>query len=273
MKRQIFIGDVQGCCAALERLLDKLKFDPAGDRLRFAGDLVNRGGQSLEVLRLVHSLGNSAMTVLGNHDLHLLAYAQDFPRVSKKNREFNAILEAPDGQKLVCWLQSQPLLWKSTRRKLALVHAGVDPRWGPKEARARARQIEHALSDLPAQFFTHMYGDRPRRWKPSQPYHGQLRAITNVLTRMRFCDKHGRLELEAKGDPGEAPEGFRPWFEYLHPDWSGWTLVFGHWSMLGCFESESVVGLDSGCVWGGSLTALVVGEDCRRMVSINCASQ
>ena len=270
MKRQIFIGDVQGCCSALKRLLDKLNFDPAGDRLRFCGDLVNRGGQSLEALRLVRSLGKSAMTVLGNHDLHLLAYAQHFPRVDKNNREFNAILEAPDGQDLIEWLQSQPLMWKSSKRKLALVHAGVDPRWGPKEARARAREVEHALGELPAQYFAHMYGDRPRRWKPSQPHHSRLRAITNVLTRMRFCDKHGRLELEAKGDPNHAPKGFRPWFEYLHPEWSGWTLVFGHWSMLGPYENDNVVCLDSGCVWGNSLTALVMDGKQRRLVAVGC---
>jgi len=270
MKRQIFIGDVQGCHGALGRLLDKLKFDPAADKLRFVGDLVNRGGESLEVLRLVRSLGKAAMTVLGNHDLHMLAYAWELPRTDKKNREFNAILEAPDGPELIAWLQAQPLMWKSSRRKLALVHAGVDPRWGPEAARARAREIEQALCDFPVKYFTHMYGDRPRRWKPTQPHLSRLRAITNVMTRMRLCDAHGRLELQAKGDPEHAPKGFRPWFEHLHPDWSGWTLVFGHWSMLGLYQGESVIGLDSGCVWGGRLTALVVDSDKHRLVSIDC---
>jgi bis(5'-nucleosyl)-tetraphosphatase (symmetrical) len=270
MKRQIFIGDVQGCCSPLERLLDKRKFDPVADRLRFAGDLVNRGGESLATLRLAYSLKEAAMTVLGNHDLHLLAYARHYPQVSKSNPEFERILEAPDGESLLAWLKTQPLMWKSRKRRLALVHAGIDPRWGPKSARARAREVELALSRHPGDYFAHMYGDRPRRWKPHQPHHSRMRAITNVLTRMRFCDAEGRLELEARGSMKSIPRGFRPWFEHLNPKWSGWHIVFGHWSMLGLFESPAVTCLDSGCVWGGRLSALVVDDDQRRIESVNC---
>ncbi len=275
MKRQIFIGDVQGCVSALERLLTKLDFDPAADRLRFAGDLVNRGGKSLQSLRLVHSLGKSAMTVLGNHDLHLLAYSRHYPHVRKRNKEFERILEASDGPMLLDWLRAQPLFWKNDKKRLALVHAGVDPRWGPAQAQEHANDVERALSKSANRFFSHMYGDRPRRWKPTQSSQASLRCITNVMTRMRFCDHEGRLDFGSKGNLKQVPKGFRPWFDYLHPDWAGWTLVFGHWSMLGVFQNDRVVGLDSGCVWGGALTALVIHPDqdpsARSLVSVDCS--
>jgi len=268
-KRQIFIGDVQGCHDALARLLDKLKFDPASDRLRFAGDLVNRGGQSLETLRLVRSCGKAAMTVLGNHDLHLLAYAHGHaPRRFQRNAEFEAILEAPDGLELLDWLRLQPMYWQSARQRLALIHAGTDPRWGPKKTAARAAELELALAHDPDNFFRHMYGDRPRRWRPGQPHYKRLRAITNVFTRMRFCDPNGRLDLNAKSNPRLAPKGMRPWFEHLNPDWNGWLLIFGHWAMLGLTQTERVICVDSGCVWGGRLTALVVEEGKRSLVSV-----
>lgn len=270
MKRQIFIGDVQGHCQALERLLDKLNFDPATDRLRLAGDLVNRGGQSLETLRLVHALGKSAMTVLGNHDLHLLAYASGVRKGKRDNPEFDAILDAADGPELLNWLRAQPLMWKSRKRRLAVVHAGVDPRWGPKASRLRARELEHALATEPDEYFAHMYGNRPRRWRSKQPHYMRLRAITNVFTRLRFCDGDGRLDLAYNGSPAHAPGGMRPWFEFLHPEWQGWTIIFGHWSLLGYYRDDQVICLDSGCVWGGELTALVVDGEQRRRVAIDC---
>jgi len=275
MKRQIFIGDVQGCVEPLKRLLDKLNFDPSSDRLRFAGDLVNRGGQSLETLRLVYSLRKSTMTVLGNHDLHLLAFAQTYPKVRKRNREFEQILAASDGGELMTWLRAQPMFWKSDKKRLAMVHAGVDPRWGPLQAEARSAQVERALSKFPDQYFAHMYGDRPERWKPGQPTKASLRSITNVLTRMRFCNRKGRLNFDSKGSPEQMPKGFRPWFDFLHPDWKDWTLIFGHWSTLGVFQNDRVVGLDSGCVWGGALTALVIYPDqdasARSLIAVDCS--
>ncbi len=269
--RRIFIGDVQGCCNQLERLLDKLAFDPAGDYLHLVGDLVNRGGQSLETLRLLHKLGDSAVCVLGNHDLHLLAYASAHPRVRKKKPEFEAIINAPDGQTLLTWLRHRPLMWASRDERLAMVHAGVDPRWGPKQARARASELELTLTGGDhAAFFRHMYGDTPRRWKPRQPHWKRMRAITNVFTRMRFCDAKGRLEFESKGAPGTAPKGFKPWFEFLHQGWRDWTLVFGHWSMLGLYRGDNVVAIDTGCVWGRKLTAFVVDGQHREFVQIKC---
>lgn len=270
MKRQIFVGDVQGHCEALERLLDKVRFDPAADRLRLAGDLVNRGGQSLETLRLIRSLGKSAMSVLGNHDLHLLAYASGVRKGKRDNPEFETILEASDGRDLLDWLRAQPLMWKSGKRRLAMVHAGLDPRWGPEVARERARELEHALASEPDEFFSHMYGNRPRRWRARQPHYMRLRAITNVFTRLRFCDREGRLDLDYKGSPKHAPKGVRPWFDFIHSDWQGWTVVFGHWSLLGAFSNDQVMCLDSGCVWGGELTALVVDGDERRLVAVDC---
>ncbi len=274
LKRQIFIGDVQGCAGPLKHLLEGLNFDPTADSVRFAGDLVNRGGKSLKTLRFVRELGDSAMTVLGNHDLHLLAYAHRVRRAGRRNCEFDEIINAPDGAELLDWLIGQPLMWKSSSRQLAMVHAGVDPRWGPKRARKRAAEVEHALANDPETFFNHMYGDRPRRWRPRQPHHSRMRTITNVFTRMRFCDAEGRLELLAKGVPGKPPKGFRPWFEHLHPDWKGWTLVFGHWSMLGLHRSGGVLCLDSGCVWGNDLSALVIEPDGhQRLAALGCSNK
>jgi len=270
VSRDIFIGDLQGCRAPFEQLLDRLKFDPAADRLLLAGDLVNRGGASLDTLRLVHALRESTVTVLGNHDLHLLAFAHG--RQAKANAEFEAILDAPDGPDMIEWLLQQPLLWLDQERRLALVHAGVDPRWGPRMALGCAREIERALADDPGVFFEHMYGNQPDGWHPELSGHDRLRTITNVLTRMRFCTADGRLDLVAKGGPERAPAGFAPWYENLNPGWSGWTLIFGHWSQLGRFDNGRVVCLDSGCVWGGALTALVVERESRRFEAVDCAA-
>jgi len=268
MGRRIFIGDLQGCCTPLERLLDKLYFDPASDNLYFAGDLVNRGGQSLASLRLVHSLRDVSVTVLGNHDLHLLAYARG--RLKKPNKEFDAILAHEDGDNLLDWLRHRPLLWLDESEGLGMVHAGVDPRWDPTLARRCAGEVEQALANSPKAFFANMYGDEPDRWRSDLPEAERLRTITNVLTRMRFCSADGRLDLATKGGAGNAPPGFAPWFKYLHADWRDWTLVFGHWSQLGLHQADGVVCLDTGCVWGSSLTALVVEGEERRIVAVDC---
>lgn len=259
MKRQILVGDIHGCADALKRLLDEVGFDPAQDRLRCVGDLVNRGGQSLEVLRFLHKQGESVESVLGNHDLHLLAYAHVGKK--KKNEEFNAILKADDGPELLDWLRHRPLFWKNRDHRLAMVHAGIDPRWGVEAAEARAAELSHALVTEPEAFFGHMYGNRPKRWRPSQPHFKRLRAITNVFTRMRFCDAKGRLNLTAKGNAKHPPPGFKPWWVHRQAEWKDWTLVFGHWSMLGLMVKKSVVCLDSGCAWGGALSALISDPD------------
>lgn len=270
MKRQIVIGDVHGCMDALERLLDKVGFDPNADRLRFVGDLVNRGGQSVEVLRFVSGLGESAESVLGNHDLALLRYAHQKPRQRRKNPEFDSVLKAEDGQFLLDWLRTRPLFWNNNTHRLAVVHAGIDPRWDVAMTKARADELAHALITEPGMFFEHMFGNSPRRWRPHQPHFKRLRAMTNVFTRMRFCDASGRLEFDAKGDPNKPPKGFLPWWVHRHPEWKDWTVVFGHWSVLGLMEKKRVVCLDSGCAWGGSLSALISDPDNkqRRIVSV-----
>ena len=257
MKRQIVIGDVHGCMDVLNRLLDEVRFDPTLDRLRFVGDLVNRGGQSLEVLRFVAGLGSAAQVVLGNHDLALLRYAYQKPRRRRKNPEFNAILKADDGDALLTWLRQRPLFWKNDNHRLAVVHAGIDPRWDVVATEARAQELSHSLNAEPEAFFSHMFGNRPKRWRPHQPHFKRLRAITNVFTRMRFCDANGRLEFQSKGNSEHPPKGFAPWWVHRHPEWRDWTVVFGHWSTLGLMVKKRVVCLDSGCAWGGALSALI----------------
>lgn len=269
--REIFIGDVQGCRQALERLLERVKFDPAADRLRFVGDLVNRGGESLGALRLAWELRDSGLSVLGNHDLHLLAYACKQSLVKRPNPEFEEILAHREGAVMLEWLRRQPVMWCDAPRKLVMVHAGLDPRWNPEIAGHCARELENVLSGPEyIHYFENMYGNRPDRWMPGQPRWERLRAITNVFTRMRFADTKGRLQLTAKGGPDTAPAGFQPWYELLHPAWSGWTIIFGHWSALGLFDNGQVIGLDSACVWGGSLSALVVSDGGREIVQVHC---
>lgn len=269
VQRLIFVGDVHGCHSQLERLLDKVRFDAAADRLLLVGDLVNRGPDSLAVLRLVKSLGEAAEAVLGNHDLHLLAYAHGQPKRPRRQPDFDRIIEAEDGATLLEWLRHRPLIWMDDVRRLAMVHAGIDPRWRPSTVMAHAAEVEHALRHDAVAYFSHMYGNRPRRWRPSQPHFKRLRAITNVLTRMRWCDAKGRLDLEGERVSNKKKVGFRPWFEYRHADWKAWTVVFGHWSMLGLVQRRTVVGLDTGCVWGGALTAMIDhGEGEREWVSV-----
>jgi len=261
MKRQIFVGDVHGCMDTLTQLLDTLHFDPRNDRLRFVGDLVNRGGQSLAVLRYVVDLGKAGDCVLGNHDLALLRYAHQKPSQRKKNDEFEAVLAAKDATTLLDWLRHRPLFWSNQRHRLAMVHAGIDPRWGVAATAERADELSHALIHEPAAFFEHMYGNSPKRWRAHQPHFKRLRAITNVFTRMRFCAPDGRLDFQSKGNPKKPPKGFSPWWVHRHADWKDWLIVFGHWSTLGLMVKKRVVCLDSGCAWGGELSALVFDPD------------
>jgi len=271
--RDIYIGDLQGCWKPFARLLDRLRFDPAADRLCMAGDLVNRGGKSLKVLREMVALGDPHFTVLGNHDLHLLAYAHRWPNVGKRNREFDRIMEHAEADAIIAWLRRQPLLWLNERDRIGLVHAGIDPRWDRARARNSAAEVEKALrGDRFGKFIDNMYGNRPARWDPGQKRFTRLRTTTNVLTRMRFVRADGRLDFESSGDMRKPPKGYRPWFELLHDDWKTWSIVFGHWSLLGYHEYRGgqAVCLDSGCVWGGCLTALVVEGGRRRIVQQTC---
>jgi len=272
-RRDIYIGDLQGCWKPFAQLLDKLRFDPSADRLCMAGDLVNRGGKSLKVLRNMVQLGSPHFTVLGNHDLHLLAYAHAHPRVHKTNPEFERVLEHADGDRILEWLRNQPLLWLNEADRIALVHAGIDPRWDPARARASAREVEQALRGKKfGKFIDNMYGNDPDYWGPRQKRFIRLRTTTNVLTRMRFARPDGRLEFKSSGDMNQPPKGYRPWFELLDDSWKKWSIVFGHWSMLGHHDhgNGQAICLDSGCVWGGSLTALVVDDGQRSVVRVDC---
>ncbi len=251
------IGDLQGCYDILRRLLDHLGFDPATDTLWFAGDLVNRGPRSLQTLRFVRDLGSSAVNVLGNHDLHLLALAHG----GRKGRRdtLDDVLSAPDSAELLDWLRKQPLLHESPGSDLALMHAGLPPQWDLAQARTCAREAEAVLRGPDyAGLLRDMYGDEPARWTPELRGLPRLRFIINCYTRLRYCDARGRIDFDCKGAPGTQPARLMPWFAVPGRRSAGTTLVFGHWSTLGRvhWPEHRVYGLDTGAVWGGKLTAL-----------------
>lgn len=249
------IGDVQGCHAALSRLLERLRFDPACDEAWFVGDLVNRGPDSLGVLRLVHGLGDRARVVLGNHDLHLIALAHGNP-ARAGDRGLAQVLEADDGPALVDWLRRQPLAHYQPQINTLMVHAGVPPAWDPLQTVKRAREAGAVLGGPGCAAFMHdIYGDKPARWREDLGGHDRLRYIVNALTRIRFVRTDGRLDLAAKGPPGSAGNGLTPWFEVPARASHSVRIVFGHWSALGLCRREHLLGLDTGCVWGGRLTA------------------
>lgn len=244
------IGDVQGCFDELRALLERIGFDCARDRLWFVGDLVNRGPQSLQVLRFVKSLGERAVVVLGNHDLHLVAQYEGFER-RRPDDTFADVLGAPDAADLVAWLRARPLM--HVAGDWAIVHAGILPAWSVQKALALAREVERALRGADyRQFLAHLYGSRPERWSDELTGWDRLRVIVNAMTRMRFCTPEGAMDFHVTGR--EAPPGYRPWFELrTEPEP---VLLFGHWSALGLKLSARYCALDSGCVWGGRLTAL-----------------
>lgn len=250
------IGDIQGCEYDLRRLLDRIAFDPSRDRLWFTGDLVNRGPGSLGVLRLVRSLDACSVTVLGNHDLHLLALAEGNSRHTKQN-SLDEVLGAPDRDELLHWLRHRPLLHRDTHRGFALVHAGLPPQWTLNEALARAAELENTLRgpDYRA-FLLAMYGNEPARWSPDLQGTERLRFIANSLTRLRYCTPDGALALKEKGTLATRPKGMIPWFQYPGRLTRDDRIVFGHWSALGYWSRDNVWGIDSGCLWGGYLTAI-----------------
>ncbi len=250
------IGDVQGCFDELQRLLKKIRFDPARDLLWFVGDLVNRGPKSLEVLRYVRSLGERAVTVLGNHDLHLVAASLNGK--TGKRDTLDAILAAPDGDELIAWLRSRPLI--HSHGNWVLVHAGLPPQWSTQEALEicadASRALVHRRSD--AFLASGMYGNEPDRWQKNLRGADRLRFVINCCTRMRACSPQGNIDLSHKGPPGEAPEGLLPWFAVPGRRSAQQTVIFGHWSALGrvAWPGHRAYGLDTGCVWGRKLTAL-----------------
>lgn len=248
------IGDVQGCHDALKRLLDIMRFDPPRDALWFVGDLVNRGPRSLEVLRLVRSLDANATMVHGNHDLHLLSLDAGYGR-PRPDDTLDEVLAAPDRDELMAWLRAQPLMYVAGR--YALVHAGLLPQWDVAGARALASEVEAAMRAPDYRsFFATMYGSEPASWSEALAGAARLRVIVNAMTRMRFCTPQGTMEFHHKGGLADAPAGHLPWFDAPGRRSVSHTILCGHWSTLGLLRRGDVLALDTGCVWGGALSAI-----------------
>ena len=255
------IGDVQGCLDQLLALLKRIAFDASVDQLWFCGDLVNRGPKSVQVLRLVRDLGARAVCVLGNHDLHLLAAHYGYREPGRKDT-FSDVLQAPDRDELIDWLRHRPLLHIDAKHKTAMVHAGIPPQWSIDDARRHAQELEKLLADDKGikRFLAKMYGDTPRHWDDGLRGAERWRYITNALTRMRYIDAQGRLELEENRAPGRQRNGLTPWFAVDKRRNRGHRIVFGHWATLQIERPLDprfdVVHLDTGCVWGATLSAV-----------------
>ena len=265
------IGDVQGCCDELKALLRRCDYSADRDQLWFVGDLVNRGPQSLETLRYVRSLGANATVVLGNHDLHLLALAFGSKRKPKGGDTLEAILEAPDRDQLLEWLLGCPLAIFDEPRGDFLVHAGLVPEWTPRFAANLAREVEALLREDARTLFDAMYGNKPDKWSDSLRGMDRLRFVINAFTRMRFCQRDGTVDLKLKGKPGDQPEGYLPWFDVPQRQSRNVRVVCGHWSTLGLVRRPDLLALDTGCIWGGALTAVNLDAD-EPPVQLGCHS-
>ncbi len=263
------IGDLQGCYDATQRLLERLRFDPAVDRLWFCGDLVNRGGQSLETLRLVHSLRANSVVVLGNHDLSLLAIGERTPDEQRKvNADLQRVVLADDRDELLTWLRMQELAHVDRQLGWMMIHAGLAPKWTTALAEKHAREVEKQLhGEGYRKLFRNMYGDKPN-WSPQLGGYDRARAIINVLTRMRYCTPRGRMAIEEKGGPGTQAQGLYPWYEVPGRAQRDLKIVCGHWSTLGLMIGHGVHAIDTGAVWGGKLTALQLDTDELRLVQV-----
>ena len=261
------IGDLQGCFSALEDLLDRIGFDVGRDRLWFVGDLVNRGTQSLAALRFVKGLGDAAITVLGNHDLHLLCVAGGFAKAHRGDT-LDEILAAPDCAELLDWVRGRPMMHVENGH--ALVHAGLLPQWTVLQAQALAQEVEAALRGPDhSEFLRALYGNRPDRWSDDLSGMDRLRVITNAMTRLRLCTLEGVMEFTHKGSVEQSPPGYFPWYAVPNRASQGARLIFGHWSALGLKLEGDILALDTGCLWGGYLSAVRL-ED-RALFQVSCA--
>lgn len=260
------VGDIQGCYVELQQLLEQIRFDPTQDKLWFVGDLVNRGPGSLQVLRYVKFLGDSAITVLGNHDLHLLAVAEGAAELHRSDT-LDEVLGAPDRDELLAWLRQQRLL--HAEGNYVLVHAGLLPQWSVNQAASFAREVERSLrGEDYATFLARMYGNTPHNWNDDLAGYKRLRVITNVFTRMRICTPQGEMEFKFKGEVEKIPLGYVPWFEAPGRKSQKATVICGHWSALGLKVMPNVIALDTGCLWGGPMTAIRL-ED-RLLFQVSC---
>ena len=255
------IGDVQGCFKELLRLLDKINFDETNDRLWFVGDLVNRGPDSLEVLNFIMKLGESAITVLGNHDLHLVAIAEGLAR-PKKTDTLTSILTSPDKQELIAWIRQQALMHYNKELNFSIIHAGLPPQWGIDQALELAAEVTQVLNNSDyLSFLTVMYGNKPNIWNEDLTDYDRLRFIVNCFTRMRYVNNKNELEFSEKGAPDSQADHLTPWFMLDNRISKHDKIVFGHWSTVHLgnitdFTPYNVYPIDTGCLWGGKLTAL-----------------
>ncbi len=262
------IGDVQGCDEALGRLLDEIGFSPSRDHLWLLGDLVNRGPDSLATLRRLRALGNAATCLLGNHDLHLLAVAHGVRRAHRSDT-LDALLTAPDRSAWIDWLRQRPLAAQA--HGWLMVHAGVAPAWTTDQALQLAAEVQTHLRGRELEpFLQVMYGNEPSRWSEDLRGHDRLRFTVNVLTRIRFVDASGRLDFATKEGAGAAPPGLLPWFEHPARQTRGQPIAFGHWSTLGLINRPDLIALDTGCVWGGCLSAMRIDGGRRELVQVSC---
>ena len=267
------IGDVQGCFAALQQLIKDIKFDPDTDTLWFTGDLVNRGSQSADVIRFVRDLGERTISVLGNHDLHLLAVAAGKAKIKRRDTIAD-VLRSQDRDELLGWLRQRPLLHHDANLGLTLIHAGLLPQWDLDVAIGLASEVESVLRGPDSdEFLAHMYGNQPRVWREDLTGWDRLRLIVNAFTRLRYCDRSGHMDLAPTGPPGSQPKHLVPWFQLPDRRTKELTIIFGHWSSLGIWQKDGVIGLDTGCVWGGALTAVRVDDGHRDFFQTRCPQQ
>jgi bis(5'-nucleosyl)-tetraphosphatase (symmetrical) len=260
------IGDLQGCLTPLKRLLDQLRYEPSQDSLWFVGDLINRGPESLETLRYVKSLGKNAITVLGNHDLHLLAVVHGIRKSSPKDT-LEEIVNAPDCDELCHWLSKRPLLHTDKKLAHTLVHAGIHPKWSLKRAHKLSREVHHALKDDLQGFLATMYGNTPARWDKNLSSTKRKRFAINAFTRMRYCYEDGELNFDFNGPPSAAPKKLYPWYSVPNRRVLDTHIVFGHWSSHPAICKSGIIPTDRGCVWGGSLAAYAIESRTSHWVS------
>lgn len=248
------IGDIQGCNHAFQALLQKINFDPKQDQLWLVGDIVNRGSGSLAVLRWCYEHQDNLQMVLGNHDLHTIVVAHGIKKTHRSDT-LQPIFDAPDADLLLTWLRHQPLMVREG--DYAMVHAGLLPQWTIDDALIHAKEVETALqSDDYVNFLNHMYGNKPKYWRDDLAGYDRLRVITNAMTRMRVCTAEGKLEFDFKGQLQDVPDGLIPWFALPNRASQLHTILCGHWSALGLYQKHNIHALDTGCLWGGQLTAL-----------------